>query len=224
MKNKIIKFIANSRLIHFLSSLFIRIQPKFIQHNLSKYHQLNKLIHTLIMDGMKNTTYIEFGCFTGAALYHAIRCDYSKSIKFYGLDSLEGFPEEVHDVFKSDDFKADYKFVKKLEEKFPKRVEIIKGYFDDSLNLDKMKKIDNISLAFIDCDLYSSTKPVVEYLKNRLENGAFIMIDDFYNIDKNGRSIKDIFFKYFQINKNIFHCGYFGIHGSVFRYFKNENF
>ena len=59
-----------------------------------------------------------------------------KEMTFYGFDSFEGFPVEVHEEFKSENFKADYYFVKKLEKKF-NNCKIIKGYFKDSLNLEK---------------------------------------------------------------------------------------
>jgi len=36
-------------------------------------------------------------------------------MNFYGFDSFEGFPIEIHNEFKSENFKPDYEMVKKLE-------------------------------------------------------------------------------------------------------------
>ena len=114
-------------------------------------------------------------------------------MKFYGFDSFEGFPVEVHSEFSSAQFIPNYKLVKKLEKKFD-NCSIIKGFFSETLK-DKVIKenIKNISVAFIDCDLGLSSEPVFEFIKSRLSNGSYIVIDDFYNIDENKDSIYCIF-------------------------------
>ena len=38
-----------------------------------------------------------------------------RAMKFYGFDSFEGFPVEVHSEFSSAQFIPNYKLVKKLE-------------------------------------------------------------------------------------------------------------
>ena len=46
------------------------------------------------------------------------------------------------------------------------------------------------------------------------------MIDDFYNLDKNGENIHKIFREYFDINKDVFTHSYFGNEGVIFRSLK----
>ena len=48
-------------------------------------------------------------------------------------------------------------------------------------------------------------------------------IDDFYNLDTNNNYIREEFFKYFNLNKNVFLHSNFGIGGVCFRYFKTKN-
>ena len=52
-----------------------------------------------------------------------------------------------------------------------------------------MQEISNVSFAFIDCDIYESSIPILKYLEERVSPGGFIMIDDFTSIDDNQNSI-----------------------------------
>ena len=223
--NKLITFISTSRFIHNMASFFVKIIPLFVLHNFSKYFSIKKILYSVNIDNIEGD-YCEFGCFTGASLNHALNTynAYMKNKKmtFYGFDSFEGFPIEVHEEFKSEFFIPDFEMVKKLEYKF-NNCKIIKGFFDKSLTDEELaKSINKISFAFIDCDLGYSAKSVFEFIKPRLSNGAFIMIDDFYNIDKTNNSIFKTMKGYFSFDKDVFIHSYFGNGGVTFKYFKNN--
>ena len=223
--NKKIIFIANNRFLHNLISFIINLFPQIVYHNISKYISIKKIIYNIGLDQIPGD-YCEFGCFTGATLNHALysyqKYIPSKEMTFYGFDSFEGFPVEVHSAFKSENFKVDYNFVKKLEKKF-NNCKIIKGYFKDSLKRDDIKKnINKISVAFIDCDIGFSAIDVFEFIKPRLSFGAFIMIDDYFNIDKTKNSILATMHKYFSLNKDIYLHSHFGNGGIIFRYLNNS--
>jgi O-methyltransferase len=125
--------------------------------------------------------------FTGSSLNHAIKTHLKFSRKkkednfmsrtFFGLDSFEGFPEEVHPEYKSENFKSNYDKVKLLENSY--NCKIIKGYFSESLKEIESRKENKIAFAFIDCDIYDSSKYVINFIKDKLSNGAFLMIDDY---------------------------------------------
>lgn len=106
--------------------------------------------------------------------------------------------------------------MKKIEKKF-NNISIIKGFFNEFI-----KEIDNkikkISFGFIDCDLAVSATPCLIQLSKKIVPGGFIMIDDFFNVDKNGKSICKEFLKYFKLNTNVFIYKYFGIGGICLRY------
>ena len=107
-----------------------------------------------------------------------------------------------------------------MEKKFS-NCTIVKGFFDKTLKDEKISKsINKISFAFIDCDLAYSAKSVFEFIKPRLSHGAYIMIDDYFNIDKNRNSIFESINEFFEVNKDIFVHSYFGNAGIVFRCFK----
>jgi hypothetical protein len=218
------KFIAHSRIIHNAVSFFVNLFPILFTHNFSKYFILKKILYAVNIDNIEGD-YCEFGCFTGASLNHALRAHKkfmpNRSMIFYGFDSFEGFPIEAHQEFSSKVFKSNFKFVKKLEKKF-NNCKIIKGFFENTLNEEKINdSIKHISVAFLDCDLGISSEPVFNFIKNRLSNGAFIIIDDFFNIDSNQDSILKRFNKHFILNKNVFIHNYFGNAGIVFKYIKS---
>ena len=100
---------------------------------------LKKILYSVNIDNIKGD-YCEFGCFTGAALNHALRLHEkympNRDMIFYGFDSFCGFPTEVHQEFSSAVFKSDFEFVKKLEKKF-NRCKIVKGFFENSLKKKK---------------------------------------------------------------------------------------
>ena len=208
-----------------MASFFVKIIPLFVLHNFSKYFSIKKILYSVNIDNIEGD-YCEFGCFTGASLNHALNTynAYMKNKKmtFYGFDSFEGFPEETHKIYKSEDFSADYDEVKKIEKNSKGRCQIIKGFFEESLTDNLIKeKINKISLAFIDCDLALSSIPVFSFIKGRLVNGSFIIIDDYFNIDKNGRNIRAEFLKTFAVDKEVFLFSTYGLGGVVFRYFSS---
>ena len=208
-------FIANSRLIHNIVSYFVNYVPILFTHNFSKYQSVKKILYAVKIDKIEGD-YCEFGCFTGACLNHALNFHKlnmpEKKMNFYGFDSFEGFPVEIHSEFTSKQFIPNFNLVKKLEKKF-KNCIIIKGFFSDTLRDEEVKKkIKNISVAFIDCDLGISAEPVFEFIKPILQNGSYIIIDE---------SILKRVNKHFKINQDIFIHNYFGNAGMVFKFIKN---
>ena len=98
------------------------------------------------------------------------------------------------------------------------QVKIFKGFFNDSLKTSELLS-RQFSFAFIDCDIYESANDAFKYLQTRLSRGAFIMIDDFSSIDKNGNSIYKSFVEHFEIgNEVILYSTY--SNGKVYRYMK----
>ncbi len=220
----LLNIISKLTFLHKIASIIVNIMPFFILHNFSKYYELRKSIEMINMDKIEGD-YCEFGCFTGASLRHVIRLtsksNFLNKKLIYGFDSFEGFPEEVHSQFKSENFITDYNQVKKLEEKGNGRCRIIKGFFSESLERENIKKdIKKISIAFVDCDLAVSSESVFDFIKERLVNGSVIMMDDFFNIDKNGNSIKREFIKRFELNNNVVLFSTYGLGGVVFKYYE----
>jgi O-methyltransferase len=57
----------------------------------------------------------------------------------------------------------------------------VEGYFAESLPpLGSDGPPRDIALAYVDCDLYSSTVSVLGFLEPRLKHGMFLAFDDYY--------------------------------------------
>ena len=186
-------------------------------HNLNKFIQIYKIWNNIKLDSIQGD-YIEFGIFKGKSLYHSVKTakkiNAEKNITFWGLDSFEGFPVENHEFYKAKNFKASKSKVKKSFNKY-KNVKIIDGYFEDTLSSDELQNIENISFAFIDCDIYESAQVAFNFIKSKMTRGGFIMIDDFTSIDKNGNYIAKSFFDIFDDKEVVFFDNY--SNGQTFR-------
>lgn len=63
--------------------------------------------------------------------------------------------------------------------RFPQaRIELVKGWFENTIPLTK-EKIDKIAVLRIDGDWYESTKCCLEGLYDKVQNGGYVIIDDY---------------------------------------------
>jgi len=203
----------------FVLSFLIRNINGDYFHNLNKFIQIYKIWSNVNLDSIKGD-YIEFGVFKGKSLYHSFKTA-NKLIRdsnrvFWGLDSFEGFPVDNHDFYTDQNFSSSKELVEKNFKRFD-NVKIIEGYFDKTLLDEELQNIKEISFAFIDCDIYESAKVAFKFIKDRLSNGAFVMIDDFTSVDKNGNYIAKCFNEVFR-DKVIVHFDTYS-NGQTYRIF-----
>ncbi len=60
------------------------------------------------------------------------------------------------------------------------QVHIVEGFYEDSLASPERISLDRVAVAWVDCDLYDSTVPVLDFLAPRLAHGAVLFFDDWY--------------------------------------------
>lgn len=118
---------------------------------------------------------LEFGVQDGASLNHMAAL--APGRRFHGFDSFEGLPEDW-----SGTFEARGKFSRGGEAP-PVRsnVALHVGWFDQTLPAFLDAVPGPVALLHVDCDLYSSTKTVLEALTDRLVPGAIIIFDEYLN-------------------------------------------
>jgi len=78
---------------------------------------------------------------------------------------------------------------------------IIEGFYNESLkNLtsDQQTALTEIAIAYIDCDLYTSTCDVLRFLAPRLKNGMLLCFDDYYCMSPRGPSGERLAFMEFE--------------------------
>ena len=152
---------------------------------------LHKSFAYLMNNDIKGN-YEEFGVFEGSTTleaYSASRIFGLKDVKFFIFDSFQGLPDletaDGNEVFTKGQFSSSLeKFNKNLKREHAdlSRFHIFPGYYDKTLS---ELKLDDSQFAFvlIDCDLYSSTVPVLDFLTNKLVQGAIMAFDDWYCYD-----------------------------------------
>jgi len=115
--------------------------------------------------------FLEFGVGNGTSIKHLSSLTTNK---IYGFDSFTGLPEDWTDGHNKGHFACD------LPTDMPSNVELVVGLFNDSLPKFLKTHTDQVGFVHIDCDLYSSTKTVLDLLNDRLLNNTIIIFDEFY--------------------------------------------
>ena len=135
--------------------------------------------------------YAEFGCFgcmTFSIAYHEAKRNKHKA-KLWAFDSFQGLPQAEGNKDKHPQWKKGIlsmpidKFHKLCASNaIPRHAyQVVAGFYDETLTtLSPTDEPSNVALAYIDCDLYSSTKSVLEFLKPRLKHGMIIAFDDYF--------------------------------------------
>lgn len=123
---------------------------------------------------LKDGLILEFGVYKG----DTINCiaQHVDDTSVYGFDSFEGLQEPW--VFSGEGGFSD---VNGTLPKVPENVELIKGYFSDTLPNFIEKKSLPVSFLHIDSDLYSSAVTILEYLNHLIVKGTVIVFDEFFN-------------------------------------------
>ncbi|MCM1217598.1 MAG: class I SAM-dependent methyltransferase [Lachnospiraceae bacterium] len=138
-----------------------------------EYHEW--LCETIEENQSESGINLEFGVAYGASI---VKFAERTQNQFYGFDSFEGLPEDWIVGFCKGEFKTN----KLLE--MPDHVELVKGYYNDSLPT-FMQREDVVGrradFIHIDCDLYTSTKTVFEYIAPLIQEGTIIAFDEYFN-------------------------------------------
>ncbi len=109
-------------------------------------------------------------------------------MRFFGFDSFAGLPrpegiDATTEEFHEGDYRCDRQQVAASLTTYGfdwSRAELIAGFFDDSLRpaLVQQHSMRPVAVALIDCDLYSSTVPVLRFLAPQLQDGSILLFDD----------------------------------------------
>jgi hypothetical protein len=119
------------------------------------------------------TLWLEFGVASGCTINYISQ--FTKQ-KVYGFDSFEGLPEKWRDGFDKGAFNQNGQLPKVND-----NVELVKGWFDQTLVPFLKKHKQKISFVHIDADLYSSTKYILNGLKDRFDKDCVVVFDELVN-------------------------------------------
>lgn len=136
--------------------------------------------------------YAEFGCHHGGSFVRAYRASRTVgyNCKLWAFDSFCGLPPQEseadsHPKWVEGDYSAGgvEEFHKTCRSCGINETDYtaVTGFYHETL--EKMSDSDpptNLCLAYIDCDLYASTKSVLSFLLPRLKHGMIIAFDDYH--------------------------------------------
>lgn len=120
-----------------------------------------------------NTLWLEFGVASGKTINYISKFT---NDKVYGFDSFEGLPEKWRDGFEKGAFNRNGNLPK-----VNKNVELIKGWFDDTIPNFIKNQNKKVSFIHMDADLYSSTKCIFNNLKDYIDKECIIVFDELVN-------------------------------------------
>jgi O-methyltransferase len=134
--------------------------------------------------------YYEFGLYRGYTFYQAQRAADAaglRDMQFFGFDSFAGLPEitgiDTGLDFNQGDYAASRETVTHYLNKYRvdwQRTHLIEGFYEDLLQpaLKEQYQMRPVAVALIDCDLYHSTVPVLQFLDSLLQDGSILLFDD----------------------------------------------
>lgn len=217
------------------SSWFIKLQKLFIHTAREKFlHEAMEFISSSKIEG----DYLEFGVFQGktfVSAYHFAQRSSLKKMRFYGFDSFEGLPDIIGNDKEGEFQKGqysysldDFKRVASCRGVSLNRVKLVQGWYDKVLNSEtKMKlPIKKAAIVMVDCDLYESTVPVLDFITDYIQAGTILAFDDWFCFKGNPEKGEQKAFKeWLKKNSSIKAIEYhkFGWHGNSFIIYKGEN-
>lgn len=137
--------------------------------------------------------YLEFGVYKGDTFSHAYKwmSPYFKEMRFLAFDSFEGLPKpqgiDIAEGYSSHFYETQFacsqqEFTQNICAKGVdlQRVMMIKGWFNETLSPERAAehRVKKIAAIWIDCDLYESTVPVLNFITPYLVAGSVLIFDD----------------------------------------------
>ena len=134
--------------------------------------------------------YMEFGSHTGRTMrlawdaFHAL-FDFT----YVSFDSFEGLPEmpamDRMQIWQPGSLAtSEEDFVRLVVENGMPREKLVtvKGFYDRTLTPELKERLlpAKAAVIYVDCDLYSSTVPVLEWAKDFLQRGTVLVFDDWF--------------------------------------------
>jgi hypothetical protein len=120
----------------------------------------------------KDGLFLEFGVWKGDSIRKI--ASFART-NVFGFDSFEGLPEGWRPGYPAGAFALN------ALPDVPENVELVKGWFNETLPRFLEANTGPISFIHMDCDLYSSTKTVLDLCNPRILSGTVILFDELVN-------------------------------------------
>jgi hypothetical protein len=176
-------------------------QPNYIQQIsgdiLSKTNLFRLIREFARYSGIDDGYYMEFGIMNGESAISAYRQLRGIVKDIYGFDTFSGHPSQSDEDksvaeyapyffegnYKSVDKEVVYRYILGATMMPENDLHLIQGKFSDSLpKFDKAQLKDKgfPVCVFVDCDLYSSSKDVFNFITDIVRTGTWLLVDDYW--------------------------------------------
>ncbi|GAB4157819.1 MAG: hypothetical protein Tsb009_34970 [Planctomycetaceae bacterium] len=155
----------------------------------------------ITVDGL----WMEFGVYEGTTLN--ILAGFTQQT-IYGFDSFQGLPED----WRAGKEQGRYSLHGQLPQ-VKGNVQLIPGWFEETLPEFLNRHSEPIAFVHIDCDLYSSTRTILSALKNRFVPGSVIVFDELFNYPGYEQHELKAFYEF--LRETEIECEWIGIQGPV---------
>jgi hypothetical protein len=150
----------------------------YIQGNMNDamiWESQKDIINHAKRESSENGLVAEFGVATGKSV-NLIASLFADDQTVFGFDTFEGLPKDWkgHLAPKGE-------FRQKTLPKLNKNVELVVGLFEETLPSFVKKIHEDVRFIHIDCDLYSSTKTILDNLNPKITVGSVILFDEYFN-------------------------------------------
>jgi len=211
------------------------LEDRFVNYYRNRWNAIDELADYLVGAKVEGD-YVEFGVFKGTTFSYAykVMSPLFEEMRFVGMDSFEGLPKPVgvdaDKGYTSGFYEGQFacsrdEFISNLKQANVNlgKVVVVKGWFDQILKPENTEgagiDIDKVAAAWIDCDLYESTVPVLRFLTTRLSVGTVLLFDDwrcFRNLPDFGQQLACREWLYANPHIKLRDLFSFGWHGQAF--------
>lgn len=136
-------------------------------------YPLTYVFEHMYLQHKPNTLWLEFGVAEGKTINYISK--FTKNT-VYGFDSFIGLPEKWRDGFDKGAFTRNGELPK-----VNSNVTLIKGWFNETLPAFIKEQNKKVSFLHLDADLYSSTKCILDCLKDYLDENCVVVFDELVN-------------------------------------------
>ena len=174
--------------------------------NINTY-PLTYVFEKIKLNHKPDTLWLEFGVYNGKTINYISTFT---NDKVYGFDSFEGLPETWREGFDVGTFNKNG-----IAPPVNNNVELLKGWFDETLPDFIKTQNKKVSFIHMDADLYSSTKYVLNILKEYIDNDCIIVFDELVNYPGFDGETGELKAFYEFITENIVDYEWIGMDGTL---------
>ncbi len=161
--------------------------------------------------------YLEFGVFNGnsmGSMYQATKNLKLNSTRLFGFDAFEGLPADSENedggVWRKGFYSCSFEQMSDcLKRRSIDSGEItwVKGWYNETLNNELKEKyqIKKLGIVFIDCDTYSSSKAVLDFIGPLITEPVILCFDDWKlnDLDIKGMGEYQAFNEFLEANPHL---------------------